>query len=202
MTIAGDPVDRTAARGAVVVPGSGTCAELPRLDRAGRRSVGPAQQAARRAGLNPIALLDLAREMAPQAAMWSDAHGAPLVERSYELLELTDDVEVWVIRWPVGGHLQLHDHGGSSGAFWVVGGSLEERYVAENGSLRERHVSLGGGTAFGPRYVHDVRNGGVGTATSVHAYSPPMPGMTFYRTGPGGLVAERAEYRSDPSWAP
>ena len=39
-------------------------------------------------------------------------------------------------------------------------------------------------------------------ATSVHAYSPPMESMTFYRQEPHGLVVERAEYRADPTWAP
>jgi hypothetical protein len=29
-----------------------------------------------------------------------------------------------------------------------------------------------------------------------------MESMTFYRQEPQGLVAERAEYRADPTWAP
>lgn len=209
MTTAGDPVIRPAVGRAIAVPGAVTSVARRRdtvRPYTGRRPVNPPTPRpgwpTSRRGLGPIALLDLAREMAGHTTRWVDAHPEPLVERSYELLEVTNDVEVWVIHWPTGGHLQLHDHGGSSGAFWVVGGALEEGYAAEDRSLRRRHVAAGNGAAFGPRYVHDVRNGGMQPATSVHAYSPPMPGMTFYRNAPGGLVAERTEYRSDPSWAP
>ncbi len=199
MTIARDPVIRTA--GAVTVTGDGTAAfERPPASApvAGRRAAG---RTARRGPLDPIALLDLAKEQAGTTGAWTEPSGS-LTERSYELVSLTDDVEVWVIHWPAGGSLQLHDHGGSSGAFWVVGGTLEERYVTDERSLAHRRIGAASGAGFGPRYVHDVRNGGSVPATSVHAYSPPMPGMTFYRTSPDGLVAERTEYRSDPSWAP
>jgi hypothetical protein len=50
--------------------------------------------------------------------------------------------------------------------------------------------------------VHDVVNFQAAPATSVHAYSPPMASMTFYRHEERGLVVDRAEYRADPSWAP
>jgi hypothetical protein len=204
VTIARDPVIRTA--GADTVTG-GVTAHLVRppanagpagLGTAGRRTARPT---VRRGPLDPIALLDLAKEHAGTTGAWAE-QSASLTERSYELVSLTDDVEVWVIHWPAGGQLQLHDHGGSSGAFWVVGGTLEERYLDDDRSLAHRRIGAASGAGFGPRYVHDVRNGGTAPATSVHAYSPPMPGMTFYRTSPAGLVAERTEYRSDPSWAP
>jgi len=43
--------------------------------------------------------------------------------------------------------------------------------------------------AFGPGYVHDVRNAAAGSvAVSVHAYSPPLSSMTGYNLTPGGLV--------------
>jgi cysteine dioxygenase type I len=204
VTIVRDPVIRTVA-GAVTVTGDVTADLVRGPDdarsgaRPGRR---PAGRTAQRRTLDPIALLDLAKERAGTTVTWAERTGAPLMERSYELVKLTDDVEIWVIHWPTGGGLQLHDHGGSAGAFWVVGGMLEERYVTDDRSLAHRRIGAAGGAGFGPRYVHDVRNGGGTPATSVHVYSPPMPGMTFYRTSPTGLVAERTEYRTDPSWAP
>jgi hypothetical protein len=155
--------------------------------------------------LNPIVLLDLVKQFGARASAWESSDGSPLEARSYELLELADDVEVWVIHWPAGGHLQLHDHGGSAGAFWVVSGSLEERYFTRGhpaGDFGRRGHAAASGAAFGAEYVHDVHNGGDTPATSVHAYSPPMPGMTYYRTAGDSLVAEHTEYRSDPSWAP
>lgn len=197
MTIARDPVIRTS--GAVTVTGRATGGPIPEATTGRRR---PGGESDRRRSLDAIALLDLAKDFGSRMPSWAGRHAEPLVERSYELLELTDDVEVWVIHWPTGGHLQLHDHGGSAGAFWVVGGSLEERFVTEGQTLRERRIDMASGAGFGPRYVHDVRNGGHRPATSVHAYSPPMPGMTFYRSTPSGLVADRSEYRTDPSWAP
>jgi hypothetical protein len=118
------------------------------------------------------------------------------------LLELTDELEIWAIHWPQGKGLELHDHGGSVGALWVVEGTLEEHYVRPERTLGRRTIVAGGGAAFGPHYVHDVVNAQAAPATSVHAYSPPMESMTFYRQEPHGLVAERAEYRSDPTWAP
>jgi hypothetical protein len=125
-----------------------------------------------------------------------------LTERSYELLELSDDLEIWAIHWPKDQGLELHDHGGSSGALWVVAGSLQEHYVSEVGDLARRHHPVGGGAAFGPSYVHDIVNASDIPATSVHAYSPPMASMTFYRHEGSGLMVDRAEYRADPSWAP
>ncbi|HEY5245090.1 MAG TPA: cysteine dioxygenase family protein [Acidimicrobiales bacterium] len=200
MTIARDPVIRTT--GAITVTG-GVTADLARHPANARTAdQRTARRPARRVSLDPIALLDLAKEHASATGAWAEQDTASLTERSYELVSLTDDVEVWVIHWPAGGSLQLHDHGGSSGAFWVVGGTLEERYLTDDRSLAHRRIGAASGAGFGARYVHDVRNGGTAPATSVHAYSPPMPGMTFYRTSPTGLVAERTEYRSDPSWAP
>jgi hypothetical protein len=127
---------------------------------------------------------------------------AHLTARHYELLELSDDVEIWAIHWPQGQGLELHDHGGSVGALWVVNGSLEEHYVRLARVVGRRSIVAGGGAAFGPSYVHDVVNVGTDPVTSVHAYSPPMESMNFYRQEVGGLVLDRTEYRADPSWAP
>jgi hypothetical protein len=122
--------------------------------------------------------------------------------RTYDLLELSDDLEIWAIHWPKDQGLELHDHGGSSGALWVVEGSLSEHVVAADGRLERRVLSAGLGSAFGPTHVHDVINRHAAPATSIHAYSPPMSSMTFYRAHGTRLVADRTEYRADPSWAP
>jgi hypothetical protein len=123
-------------------------------------------------------------------------------ERSYALLELSDDLEIWAIHWPHGQGLELHDHGGSSGGLWVVEGSLSEHGIGADGVLERRTLSVGAGSAFGPTHVHDVVNRHAAPATSVHVYSPPMPSMTFYRAHGTRLVTERTEYRDDPAWAP
>jgi len=150
----------------------------------------------------PLVLLDLLQSYVAETAELLPRAAPGLAERSYELLELTDDLEIWAIHWPQGQGLELHDHGGSVGALWVVEGTLEEHYVRPEQTLGRRSIVAGGGAAFGPHYVHDVVNAQTAPATSVHAYSPPMESMTFYRREPHGLVAARAEYRADPTWAP
>jgi len=147
-------------------------------------------------------LLDILQSYVAETAELLPRADPGLAERSYELLELTDELEIWAIHWPQGKGLELHDHGGSVGALWVVEGTLEEHYVRPERTLGRRTIVAGGGAAFGPHYVHDVVNAQAAPATSVHAYSPPMESMTFYRREPHGLVAARAEYRSDPTWAP
>jgi predicted metal-dependent enzyme (double-stranded beta helix superfamily) len=150
----------------------------------------------------PLVLLDLLQSYVAETAELLPRADPGLVERSYELLELTDELEIWAIHWPQGQGLELHDHGGSVGALWVVEGTLEEHYVRPERTIGSRSIVSGGGAAFGPHYVHDVVNAQAAPATSVHAYSPPMESMTFYRQEAHGLVVERAEYRADPTWAP
>jgi predicted metal-dependent enzyme (double-stranded beta helix superfamily) len=150
----------------------------------------------------PLALLDVVQEYVTELAGLLPVADPTLTERRYELLELTDELEIWAIHWPQGQRLELHDHGGSVGALWVVEGRLEEHYVQPDRTLARRSIVRGGGAAFGPTYIHDVVNAGAAPATSVHAYSPPMASMTFYRQDGSDLVVDRAEYRADPSWAP
>ena len=151
---------------------------------------------------SPLELLELVRAYSEEMRDLLPGAGPELRERSYELLELTNDIEIWAIHWPKDRGLELHDHGGSSGALWVIDGTLSEHSVSSGGALSSRSIDVGAGTAFGPGYIHDVVNTDDVVATSVHIYSPPMASMTFYRQQGASLVVERAEYRADPSWAP
>jgi Cysteine dioxygenase type I len=155
-----------------------------------------------RPALEPLALLNLLQEYVLETADCLPVAPRDLGERQYELLELTDDLEIWAIHWPQGRGLELHDHGGSSGALWVVEGTLEEHFVEDRQRTARRSIAAGGGEAFRPSYIHDVVNVQAAPATSLHAYSPPMASMTFYRQESHGLVVDRTEYRADPSWAP
>ena len=132
---------------------------------------------------------------------WEERGEGGLAERAYELVDQSCDFEVWAIHWPIGGVLELHDHGGSSGALYVVGGALVEGAV-DGTSRRAHRIGPGSGVAFTPEHVHDVVNPGPQVATSVHIYSPPMEKMTFFTLGPAGLVAARTQHRSAPDWAP
>jgi hypothetical protein len=174
----------------------------PYVRRGGPAPAVPAGAGAYPGSYGPLGLLDLLQSYVAETDDLLPRAEPGLTARGYELLELTDELEIWAIHWPQGQGLELHDHGGSVGALWVVQGSLEEQYVRPERTLGRRSIVAGGGAAFGPRYVHDVVNTQAAPATSLHAYSPPMESMTFYRQEPHGLVADRAEYRADPSWAP
>ena len=87
-----------------------------------------------------------------------DVHADP-DERWHVRLLRDDRVDVWLISWTTDQGTQLHDHGGSLGAYTVVTGELSEAPgIRRSGQLVERAVSAGDAVAFGTSYVHDVRN--------------------------------------------
>jgi mannose-6-phosphate isomerase-like protein (cupin superfamily) len=138
----------------------------------------------------PAQLLDQESDLARSVGRWEfDVDAGLPIERAHRRLEVRGDFEAWAIYWPQGGRLEMHDHGGSSGAFWVVSGRLREDFSTSlAGRIRRREVSAGNGIAFGPRYFHDVINDRPEAATSVHVYSPRLTSLTHYRLTPAGLV--------------
>jgi predicted metal-dependent enzyme (double-stranded beta helix superfamily) len=155
------------------------------------------------AGLQPGRLLGarqlagVVRRLAASPAEWLTRVRLDPAGRWYERIHLDDQHEVWVISWLPGQATGFHDHGGSAGAFAVVWGTLTERRVAGGvitGQVLAKPVGAGEIRAFGPRYIHDVRNAAAAAvAVSVHAYSPPLPAMTRYDLTPAGLVQQDTE---------
>ena len=136
-------------------------------------------------------LADVVRRLAASPAEWLTRVRLNPAGRWYERIHLDDSHEVWVISWLPGQATGFHDHGGSAGAFAVVWGTLMERRVTGGvvtGQVLAKPVGAGGSRAFGPRYIHDVRNAAASVAVSVHAYSPPLAQMTRYELTPGGLA--------------
>lgn len=111
-------------------------------------------------------------------------------------------VDVWLISWLPDQGTQLHDHGGSSGAFTVLSGVLAEavyvRSGRDAGRLREREHKAGRSVGFDSRYVHDVRNRSAAPAVSVHAYSPALTSMTYYDVEAHELVELATVITDDP----
>jgi predicted metal-dependent enzyme (double-stranded beta helix superfamily) len=142
-------------------------------------------------------LADVVRRLAASPAEWLTRVRLNPAGRWYERIQLDDSHEVWVISWLPGQATGFHDHGGSAGAFAVVWGTLTERRISggvTTGQVLAKPVTAGGSRAFGPRYIHDVRNAASSAvAVSVHAYSPPLPAMTRYDLTPGGLVKLETE---------
>jgi predicted metal-dependent enzyme (double-stranded beta helix superfamily) len=112
-----------------------------------------------------------------------------------------DRVDVWLIAWTSEQGTELHDHGGSAGAFTVVEGELTETAwegTRAAGSLAHRTRTKGETVVFGTRDVHDVVNRAVDTAVSVHAYSPPLALMRYYDVDGDRLVRRASSWTDDP----
>jgi predicted metal-dependent enzyme (double-stranded beta helix superfamily) len=142
----------------------------------------------------------VARELADSPEIWWPRLRRDSGRRWYVPLLEEEDFEAWLLGWPVGQGIELHDHGSSSGALVVVEGTLTETYVEAcdwarpGGMLRHRLLAEGDLVAFGPDHIHDVVNGGHRQALSIHVYSPRLRSMTFYENRPDrGLAAVRTE---------
>jgi predicted metal-dependent enzyme (double-stranded beta helix superfamily) len=153
--------------------------------------------------LNPIQLVEHARWFADEVR----AGRYPYVQydaqnRWHQRLYRDPRLDIWLISWLPSQGTQLHDHGGSAGAFAVLSGQLNEavyRRDPASGSLTEYERTAGTAIGFGPRYVHDVRNLSDEPAVSVHAYSPPLTSMNFYDVaGDGGLSQLATLATEDP----
>jgi hypothetical protein len=142
----------------------------------------------------------LARRLAESPELWWPRVRRDSGERWYVPLLEGPEFEAWLLGWPVGQGIELHDHGESSGALVVVEGALLETYVEASewlrpdARLRHRRLPEGASVAFGPDHIHDVVNGGGRQALSIHVYSPRLRSMTFYEnTADRGLAAVRTE---------
>ncbi len=110
--------------------------------------------------------------------------------RWWMTLHETDAFDLRVLSWERDQSSDWHDHGGSSGAYVLTSGTLRERFRADDGvSVSERLVAAGEPLTFGPSHVHDVAYAGGSPAVSIHAYSPPLTGLTIYDQSPLGFVA-------------
>ncbi|MDH6125616.1 cysteine dioxygenase family protein [Kitasatospora sp. GP82] len=154
----------------------------------------PASASTAAAPLSPNALRKIVRELAEQPDRWLHRVRLSAEERWYERLERTEDYEVWLISWLPGQSTGFHDHGGSRGAFAVTLGELEELSLGGPGQgLLIRRVTSGTARAFGPDFLHDVRNTATGLAVTIHAYSPPLDSMSRYELRAEGLVQTASE---------
>ncbi|MFJ7905803.1 cysteine dioxygenase [Kitasatospora sp. NPDC096204] len=146
------------------------------------------------APLTPGTLRTIVRELAERPEEWIHHVRLSTEERWYRRLAADGDHEVWLISWLPGQSTGFHDHGGSRGAFTVALGELEELSLGgPDQGLLIRRIPAGTARAFGPEYVHDVRNTAVGPAVTLHAYSPPLSSMAHYDLRAGGLVRTSEE---------
>ena len=144
-------------------------------------------------------LIELTEEVARDVRNGRYEIHADAEERWHVRIHCDDQVDVWLISWTKDQGTQLHDHGGSSGAFSVVTGVLSEAmWSTIGGNLTEGTRRAGDTVVFGENYVHDVRNLDEQTAVSVHAYSPPLSLMNYYDTEDNGLIKLASVWTDDP----
>jgi mannose-6-phosphate isomerase-like protein (cupin superfamily) len=141
------------------------------------------------ASLSLSELVELVQGLAADPGAWAPQLEHHPDRRWWTRLAGDDSVDVWLITWPGGGSTDLHDHGTSSAAFTVVEGALEEVRPEQGGGLSAAELLAGQVQWVAPGVVHDVRNTTRTPAASIHAYSPPLEQMTYYRGGPDGVVA-------------
>jgi cysteine dioxygenase type I len=98
--------------------------------------------------------------------------------RRWALIAGNETYSAWVIAWPAGTGLAMHDHDGSAAAVRVVSGVLRERYVAADG-LAVRWLDRSSLHVLAPDHRHEVVNVGDVEAVSVHVYSPPLADTSF-----------------------
>lgn len=123
-------------------------------------------------------------------------------QRWYARLAEHADHEVWLLTWLPGQATDLHDHGGSAGAFVVVAGALTEQTVTgPDGERRlcEQVLTAGAPRRFGAHHVHRIVNAGNIPAVSVHVYGPALRAMTRYRFERGTLHLESTT-RAGADW--
>ncbi len=151
----------------------------------------------RHPGVNPQAV-------ATRLAPYMDWPGAPDTRRrAWRLMARTPDFDAWLIAWPSGGKVELHDHGHSTGAVSVIRGALVEAVPRRDDtgrlSLVRHELQAGATLGFGAGHVHDVTNESDQHALSLHVYSPALTSMTFYEMAGGQLVVREVAWSDDGS---
>lgn len=135
-------------------------------------------------------LTDLAQVLASCPAVWAPLAVHDPDHRSHVRLTTGPGWEAYLITWPSGHGVEVHDHGGSAGAVAVVAGSLIElvahapvrpgRTPIEKANLVRHRLSAGTVREVPAGRIHDVVNTGRFPATSIHVYGPALETMTFY----------------------
>lgn len=138
-------------------------------------------------------LLAVARRYAARPEDWPFAPRFDPDRRWYARLGEHTGHEAWLLTWLPGQETDLHDHGGSAGAYVVVSGALTEHALVRRGvwyDVAESVLPAGAYRRFGADHVHRLGNAGPAPAVSVHVYGPALRAMNRYRLDGGELRLE------------
>lgn len=146
--------------------------------------------------------LAIARHYADQPRLWPVPPRFEPARRWYACLADDTDAQVWLLTWLPGQGTDLHDHGGSSGAFAVVAGALTEEVIRLDGDRAEvttGSFTTGAGHDFGAHYVHRMTNRSTEPAISIHVYGPRLTVMHRYEVD-GERIRRIATDRAGVAW--
>jgi|688.fasta_scaffold413430_2 predicted metal-dependent enzyme (double-stranded beta helix superfamily) len=133
-----------------------------------------------------VALEDAVATVARQRHRWM-----PLVgytePRLRLLLEKHDDMELRLLTWAPGQGTGFHDHGGSSGCFLVVQGSITETIVEGGERFIASSLEVGQLSNWLDDIIHDMTNTSTEGAVTIHAYRPVLTNLTRYEVVDGRL---------------
>ena len=140
-------------------------------------------------------LVDLATELARSPLAWSHLVQEGESQRWYARIAATDEFDAWLLGWPPGCGVPLHDHGGVTGVCCVVEGRLVETVASQSAASPLQVSVLGRGAvaSFDADHVHAMTNLDDHLALSIHVYSPVLQTMQFFRAEAGELVASHQE---------
>jgi hypothetical protein len=146
-------------------------------------------------------LSGLAVELGNEPRFWQDHVRHDPETRHFVQLYRDANVDLWLICWLDSQDTGYHDHDLSSGAVYVVEGSLSEDFFYRDAQgwidvrTRERHA--GSVFDFDGSSIHGMRHSGGPPATSIHAYSPALWRMGYYEPGEGGLRRTSITYADE-----
>ncbi len=143
-------------------------------------------------------LIRLVADLARDPSYWQRLARHEPDHRWWTRLVRHEHVDAWLITWPGQESTDLHDHGRSAAALTVVQGSLEHVLASRSGELSRETLSTGTLLSVEPEAVHDVRNTSRVPAVSIHAYSPPLERMTYFRSDRNGLAPLRTVHGDQP----
>jgi hypothetical protein len=136
-------------------------------------------------------LAELAVALGNEPRYWAASVRHDPQTRHFVQLYRDANVDVWLICWLDTQDTGYHDHDLSSGAVFVVEGTLCEDFFYRDagGWIDVRTRERGPGTVFDfeGSSIHGMRHAGGPPATSVHVYSPALWRMGHYELGPRGL---------------
>lgn len=147
-------------------------------------------------------LAQLAIEIGHEPRLWRDHVRHDLSSRHFHQLYRDANVDIWLECWVNTQDTGYHDHDLSSGAVYVIEGTLVEDYLYrdEDGWIRELSRGHPAGSVFdfdGAR-IHGMRHPAGGPpATSIHVYSPALWRMGWYETGEWGMRRSAITYADE-----